>query len=128
MGWIVIKTKFERGKEYASRRIVSALFDELIAYLIRMKDGGNPTDIEYSQHATATILDAIGQGGLSSLVDFLPSLPLLFDDIAEDNSEAKEAVPEDSLAFSLSKILEAVLRSDRTILCFCDDLHVSCCL
>ena len=126
LGWITIKAKFERGMEHASRGILSLLFDEVISHLIRKKKGGSKSDANYVQRVSESILRSIGRDGLSRLVVFLPSLPLLFDDIQQmylpTEIEAAE-IGNWRLNYALSKILKAVLEQDRFMLISCDDLQ-----
>lgn len=129
LGWIVTNAKFERSAEHTSRGILSSMFDKVISDLVKMKnkEGGNTnqSDVEYVQRVSKSILDRIGSDGLSRMVVFLPSIPLLFEDIgvrSRSISPLKEAG--EKLIFGLSTILEAVLESDRFILICADDLQV----
>ncbi|KAL9189379.1 hypothetical protein ACHAXT_009054 [Thalassiosira profunda] len=120
-GWVVIKAKFERGLEHASRRILSAMFDQLISHLVTMKQSRNPSDVAYSRCATKAIAESVGLEGLSSVADFLPSLSLLFErplthPYLGDGNERQ-------LVFSLSKVIEAVLDSNWFLAICCDDLQ-----
>ena len=125
-GWMVIKAKFERSTEHASRGIISAMFDSVISHLARKKEGGVPSDVEYVQRVSQAMSESIKHDGLSRLVPFLPSLPRLFDDIKCSSSpmeiEAAE-IGNWKLIYSLTKILEAVLEQDRFIMICCDDLQ-----
>jgi len=122
--WSVIKAKFERGKKHVSRRIVSSMFDELIVHLVKMRDSKKAPEIAYSHRASESILGAIGHEILPSLADFLPSLPQLFDNLSSElRVEVKAEDSEWRLIYSLSKILEAVLNSNRFIMICCDDLQ-----
>ena len=125
-GWMVIKAKFERSTEHASRGIISAMFDSVISHLARKKEGGVPSDVEYVQRVSQAMSESIKHDGLSRLVPFLPSLPRLFDDIKCSSSpmeiEAAE-IGNWKLIYSLTKLLEAVLEQDRFIMICCDDLQ-----
>jgi len=125
-GWIVIKAKFERGKEHISKSIVSFMFDQLIVNLVKMKGSERPSDVAYSRQASKLILDAIGYSRLALLVDFLPSLRSLFPGLDGDKS-IKVQAEENAfrLIYSISKIIEALLESssDRLMMICCDDLQ-----
>ena len=122
-GWIVIKAKFERSVEHASRGIFSSMFNGIVSYLVEMKESPNPEDVAYSKQASKSILDSVGYDTLSALVDFLPSLPQLFDNIGKSaNVQAEEG--DWQLIHSLTRILVAVLESPgRYIMICCDDLQ-----
>lgn len=117
------KAKFERGKEHNSRSIISAMFDELLKVLVDIEEGESaPDNVAYKKHALKTIMGSIGEDTLVLLVDFLPSLPLLFD--LELNTPEKDAeVPSWQLTYSLTKLLEALTGMDRFVLFCCDDLQ-----
>ncbi|KAL9181842.1 hypothetical protein ACHAXT_012185 [Thalassiosira profunda] len=122
--WVVIKAKFERGLERASRQIVASMFDQLVSFLVKMKQSDNPLDVAYCQQAAAALVETIGYGRLSALVDFLPSLPLLFGGVL--TNEATEMHAEDAqwcLIYSIAKIVEAVLSTGRLVMICCDDLQ-----
>ena len=46
-GWIVAKAKFIRGMEHASRMVISSLFDQLVIFLVRMKENKKQLDAAY---------------------------------------------------------------------------------
>mmetsp|Transcript_30851 Transcript_30851/g.66674 ORF Transcript_30851/g.66674 Transcript_30851/m.66674 type:complete len:1679 (-) Transcript_30851:132-5168(-) len=123
-GWIVVKAKFERCRKHASKRILSSMFDQLIVNLVKMKKSGRSSDVAYSQQVSASILNTIGYDRLPSLVNFLPSLSSLFDDICDDKTGQVQAdATEFQLIFSVSNILGAMLESGRLIMICCDDLQ-----
>ena len=117
--WTIISGKFERGRAYDSQRIVSSMFDKLIVNLVDMKDSDNVSDQAYSQRASRSILDGIGHETLPSLVDFLPSLPLLFQGLETVRVQAEDN--QWRLIYSLAKILEAILEHDRCIMICTDE-------
>ena len=119
-GWIVVKAKFERSIEHASRGIVSSMFNEIINHLVTLMRSGRPADVAYSQNVSTSIMDSIGIDTLSGLVDFLPSLPLLFDGIVGVNAESANW----QLALALKNIIGAVLASGKYLMICCDDLQV----
>jgi len=123
MGWVTIRSKFERGKEHASRSIVSSMFDELISHLVKLKEEGGPPDVAYSQRASNAILDVIGYDNLSLLVDFLPSLPQLFGGIFNREKTTQAEMADFQLTHFLSKIIEALSDSGWFIMICCDDLQ-----
>mmetsp|Transcript_29949 Transcript_29949/g.63074 ORF Transcript_29949/g.63074 Transcript_29949/m.63074 type:complete len:1665 (-) Transcript_29949:98-5092(-) len=125
-GWTIIRAKFERGKQHASRRMLSSMFDHLVVNLVNMKESGISSDVAYSRKVSKSILDNIGYDDLSSLVDFLPSLCRLFDGLRRNQTRPMQAEDNEyQLIFSISKIIEAVLESDtgRLIMICCDDLQ-----
>mmetsp|Transcript_4493 Transcript_4493/g.9952 ORF Transcript_4493/g.9952 Transcript_4493/m.9952 type:complete len:1333 (+) Transcript_4493:111-4109(+) len=121
-GWIVTRAKFGRGRSYASGGVVSAMFDEVVSYVVKMKDTGQPADVSYSERVSKSILNNIGKDQLSGLVRFLPSLSLLLGDIdlIDGDTETNTGW---QLVYSLSKIIESVLDMDRFIMICCDDLQ-----
>jgi len=54
--------------EHGSREIVSSMFDQIIAYLVRMKESEMPSDVAFAKSASKSILDALGGDILSSMV------------------------------------------------------------
>mmetsp|Transcript_3889 Transcript_3889/g.8568 ORF Transcript_3889/g.8568 Transcript_3889/m.8568 type:complete len:1443 (+) Transcript_3889:166-4494(+) len=120
LGWTSAKAKFERGMEHASRGIISSMFDEIISHLVKMKEEGNPSEVASSKRASDAILENIGRDGLSALIDFLPSLPSLYDKI--DNDENKH-IEDWQLSYCISTIIESVIESDQRIILVCDDLQ-----
>jgi len=120
-GWIAVRAKFERGKQHASRMILSFMFDELIAYLVKMKEEEtSPEDKAYSRRASKAIWDAIGHDTLTLLADFLPSLKALYGLKKKTHTDAE--MPGWQVIYSLTKVLEAVLESDRFVMICCDDI------
>jgi len=121
-GWIITNAKFQRGMEYTSGGIVSAMFDELVSSVVKMKEVGGPADVDYCERISKSISHSIGNEFFSWLFDFLPSLSLLFPNISGKDAEMPAAC---QLVYPLCKILEAILKSDpnRFFMIFCDDLQ-----
>ena len=120
LGWVLVKAKFERGAEHNSRGIISSMFDGILSHLVEMKHKGSPSDVSKCERASKSILDSLCHDGVSILVDFLPSLRLLYPDVGYE--EWKHA--EDwQLIIGLVTIIEAVLESDQQIILCCDDLQ-----
>ncbi len=57
------------------------MFDKVVNRLVEMKDSQSRADIIRYTQASQTILHNVGYDALSQVVDFLPSLPLLFESI-----------------------------------------------
>mmetsp|Transcript_7551 Transcript_7551/g.17117 ORF Transcript_7551/g.17117 Transcript_7551/m.17117 type:complete len:1310 (+) Transcript_7551:61-3990(+) len=120
LGYMVLTAKFERGMEYNSREIVSALFDRMVTSLVEMKESDNKSDIDYSRRVTQAISNALDAYSLSSLADFVPSIQRLIPPkVARDSLSCSSW----QLVFSLSKLLFSVLSQERKIFIALDDLQ-----
>jgi len=113
-GWLVLGAKFESGLEdlHESQGTVSSLFGNLIATLVRMKNGKIDDDIKYSRSATRAIIDALDRDSISSLSKFLPNIKDLVDDNDESIAGSDDIDSGNSywqLVFLLSTMLAAVL-------------------
>ena len=112
-GWMVLKVKFKRTMEHASRDIVLSLFEELIANLVRTKQSTDQSDIDYSRQATNAISDAFSYdpASLSFLATFIPTIQDLIPGIGRNASQLAEAdMSLWQLVFLLSKLVGAILR------------------
>jgi len=126
-GWTIIKGKFQRGKEHASARIMSSMFDQLIANVVKMKESGRSSEVALSEKVTKSIIESVGYTRLSFLTDFMPSLSFLFDDLRSLSPEFQPSAEdaEFRLIYSTSKIIEAILKSDpdQFLMICCDDMQ-----
>ena len=130
-GWTAVKAKFERSTEHTSRAMLLGMFDEVISNLCKGGEG-NPSCIDTTQRVAKSLLDGLGQDGLSQLASALPSVQLLFDGVPRSRSASPETDMGKTMNFaqlgnwqlicSLTKLLEAVLESERYII-ICDDLQ-----
>ena len=123
-GWTAIKAKFERSSEHTSRAMLLSMFDEVVSNLIKGTEK-NSSSQESIQRVATSLLGALGQAGVLSLAEALPSVELLFDDKcwSRVTNEKMDAGKMDrQLIYSLTKLLETVLEYDKYII-ICDDLQ-----
>lgn len=130
-GWTAVKAKFERSSEHTSRAILMGMFDEIISNLLEGGDG-SPSRDDTAQRVSKSLLAELGQDGVSQVAHALPSIQLLFDDTSRCRNTSLETdmgtrldsaqLSNWQLIYSLTKLLEAVLESNRYII-ICDDLQ-----
>lgn len=132
-GWTAIKAKFERSSEHTSHAMLLSMFDEVVSNIIK-GTGKNSSSQESIQRVSTTLLDALGQTGVLSLAEALPSVELLFDDkcwnrvtnekvdTGKRDAGKAQLLCNRQLIYSLTKLLETVLEFDKYII-ICDDLQ-----
>ena len=118
-GWITLQSKFDSRLEHESRNTVTSIFDKLVQTLIKMRDGGDDEDVQYSRNAAISISDALDKDGLASLVTLIPRIKELVDDsngiTNEENSDSGGGAESETshsywrLVLLLSSLLGAVL-------------------
>ena len=120
LGWLVVKTKFERGLEHESKQRISSLFDNLVAKIVAMRDGCNLADIDYGRRATEAISGAIEGLSTSAAEGFIPSISnLIPGTVPKRVTELKSW----QTTVLLSKLMGALLSLDRFIMLHLDDLQ-----
>ena len=138
-GWITLQSKFGIGLEHESRDAVTCIFDKLVSTLIKMRDGDNDEDIQYSQKAVVSISDALDKDGLASLATLIPRIKELVNDsdgiTNEENSDSGGGAESETshsywrLVLLLSSLLGAVLslgkRATHKYELYVDHLHLN---
>lgn len=120
-GWLTLAAKFERGEEYKSSDVVSAMFDKLVASIVEMRGWMScESDIDYSRRVTTAISDAFDADSLAFLAGFIPGIQTL---IPGTGKKSLGGAAHRQLVFLLSKLLCVVLSLDRSILMVVDDLQ-----
>ena len=127
---MILTAKFDREKGHESREMVlGAIMGTLVTNLVKMRDGDDESDVDYSRRAVDAISEALDTDSLLSLIDIVPSIQQLIPEIRtaqhkETNScHSPEPSTQWQLVFLLSELLVSVLGLERKIILVLDDLQ-----